>query len=443
MTVDVVVIGGGIVGITTALFLKESGLKVILIESDRIATKTTGHTTAKITSLHGLLYGYLISSFGVKNARIHAQASEEAIKRIESICQKYHISCDFIHTSAFTFAETTKEAEKVRKEVEAAKKLGLPASFTKDLPLPVKSYGAVKFDRQAQFHPRKYLLPLADKIPGNGSFIFENTRALNFQEGEPCIVETDRGKIRAKDVVIATHVPFFKKPGLFFSRLYQIHSYVLGVYIKGKVPEGMYYGTKTHTIRNQTSGKGTILLMGGIEHKVGEGGDIEKIYAGLVNYYSRLFPVEKISYHWSTQDPDTPDRIPFIGRVLPDSRHIFAASGFHGWGMTNGTVAAMIISDLILGKDNPWKEFYNPNRLNLKESASRFVSENVDAGRQFIKGKFAEKDKHEPRFCTFEGCKLSWNNAENTWDCPCCGSRFTGKGKVLYGPAVFDLPEKD
>lgn len=480
--VDVVIVGGGIVGLTTALFLKEAGLKIAVIEARKIVKGVTGHTTAKVTSQHSLIYDYLISTFGKEKAKFYGNSNEEAITRIESVSKKYRIDCDFKRLPAYVFAENSEDSGKVKKEVEAAKNLGLPASFEENFSskgrpssgwdFPLESYGAIKFDNQAQFHPRKYLLGVAEQIPDEDNFIFENTTVLSFKEGEPCTVITDKGVVKAKDVVIATHVPFFKSPGAFFTRLYQIRSYVYGLYIKGKLPEGVFYGTLSHTIRSQPTKKGTIILMGNEDHKAGQGGDIVARYKRIVEYYKKFFEIEEIDYHWSTQDPDTPDRVPFIGKISSNSKHVFMASGFAGWGMTNGTVAAMLISDLILGKDNPWKELYDPGRVTIEASTfGRFISENANVAEKFIGGKIAELEEidvskvtpgeglvgklngqkvgafkdNEGRVygvklnCTFEGCDLAWNNAEKTWDCPCCGSRFFFDGKVMQGPATKDL----
>lgn len=436
LEVDVAIIGGGIVGLTTALLLKEAGLKVAVIEARKIVQGVTGHTTAKVTSQHSIVYDYLISTFG-DDAKIYADSNQKAIDIIESISKKYRIDCDFKRVPAYVFAEKEEDTEKVKKEVEAAKSLGLPVTYEDNFDFPIKSFGAYRFDNQGRFHPRKYLLGIAKQIPGDGSYIFENTMALSYEEGEPCTVTTNHGEIRAKDVVVATHVPFFKNPGNFFTKLYQVRSYVYGLYIGGKLPEEVFYGTLSHTIRSQEVDKGTIFLMGNEDHKAGHGGDIIERYKRMAQYFKERFEVKEIDYHWSTQDPDTPDRVPFIGKVSPNSNHVFMASGFSGWGMTNGTVSALLISDLILGESNSWEKFYDPNRITVEaKSFGRYIFENADIARQFIGGKVYAGVVPK---CTFEGCNLEWNNAEKTWDCPCCGSRFYADGRVMQGPALYDL----
>lgn len=468
---DVAVIGAGIVGITSALLLKEAGLKVALIESGRVADGVSGHTTGKITSQHGLIYDHLLSAFGKDRAGIYAKANEAAIDQVESIVRKYNIQCDFLRTPAYTFAETQEDADAIRKEVDAAVKLGLPASYEYQLPIPIASYGAIKFANQAQFHPRKYLLALVQRIPGDGSAVYENTRATKIDEGEPCIITTDKGFFRAREVVAATHAPFFRDPGLFFTRLYQYRSYLFGFYIDGPVPEGMFYSTQGHTIRTQPTNKGTIILAGGASHKAGQGGDIIQRYNTLLGFYQNAMTVKEVDYHWSSQDPDTPDGMPYIGLASAHSKHLYVASGFRKWGMSNGTVAAMLISDAIRGKENPWQEAFDPSRVDVIASASRLIAENANEIQHYIADRLQPGERivlaglpagqgaagrlgGEPAgvfrdyqgqvhavvpSCSFEGCRLAWNNAEKTWDCPCCGSRFNYDGTLVMGPASADL----
>lgn len=465
---DVLVIGAGIVGVTTAFNLLDSGKKVTLIDWSKVVSGVTGHTTAKATSLHGLIYRDLIKTFSEKEARLHYEAQERAIDTIEEISNKLGIDCDFKRTFAVTFAESKEYSEKIKEEVEAAEKIGANSSYVLDIPLNIKSFGGVRFENQGQFHPRKYCLGLIDELRKAGVEVYENTKALKLEKGDTYIVQTENARIRAKDVVVATHVPFFKSPGGFFSKLYQIHSYVLAISINDEIPEGMFYGTGTHTIRNQNYDNEIVLIAGGEDHKVGQGGDIEKRYLSIVDYYSKVFDVKGYKLYWSTQDPDSPDRLPYIGKI---SDHLYMASGFSGWGMTNGTVSGMLISDLIKGKDSELKELYNPNRKNWKASAGRFLKENANVAGAFMGGKFSKEEEIDVKqlkpgegrkgklngetvgaykdengkvfiispFCTFEGCELSWNNAEKTWDCPCCGSRFSYDGKTILGPTVHDL----
>src|SRR4051812_18295697 len=239
-SVDVAIIGGGIAGVTTALLLKQAGASVAIIEAGRIAESVTGNTTAKVTSQHGLIYDHLISQFGAEGAQAYADSQEAAIEKIAALVDLNKIDCDFMRTDAYVYTESQDELERITAEVEAATKLGLPASYAESTPLPFEIKGAIRFANQARFHPRKYLLALIEKITGDGSHIFESTRALEIEEKERiCHVNTDKGKVRAGHVVIATHFPFYD-PAMYFARMHPKRSYVLGCRLNSKAPEGMF-----------------------------------------------------------------------------------------------------------------------------------------------------------------------------------------------------------
>jgi glycine/D-amino acid oxidase-like deaminating enzyme/nitrite reductase/ring-hydroxylating ferredoxin subunit len=465
---DVVVIGGGIVGITTALRLRDEGLKVVLIEMGKIAQGVSGNTTAKVTSQHNLIYDYLISSFGQKKAQLYAESNQKAIDEIEKNINRFSIDADFIRVPAYIIADSQQMNKQIKKEVDAAKKLNLPASYEVKSLLPFKTFGAVKFENQARFHPRKYLLSLAKKINSRGSFIFENTKAIKIEKN---VVINDKGKIKADNIVVASHVPFFKTPGLFFSRLYQYQSYGLGIYLKEEFPDEMLLTTgenDTHTFRLQETKSGMMLIGGGNGHKVGQMKNPQQIYQRLADFYLKNFKVKKIAYHWSAQDPKTPDRVPYIGKI---SENTYIATGFAKWGMTQSMVSAILITDLIMNRKNEWQDLYDPNRKDILNSAGSFVKEVGNTAKNLMTGKMRTEDQIEVNelengdakigtingrevgiykdekgnihavspFCTFEGCKVRWNNEDKTWDCPCCGSRYTFDGKVINGPATVDL----
>jgi len=472
--VDTVVVGGGIVGITTAYLLKEAGQKVALLESGRIASDVTGHTTAKITSSHGLIYHYLIKNFGEDKALLYATANQSAIEKVAQIIKLENISCDFLRTSAYTFTENESKLKNIEREVEAAERLDLPVRYTSNAPLSFVK-GAIEFSDQAQFHPRKYCTALAYKINNKGSLVFEKTRALSLkEEADSVTVVTNKGEIKGKNVVIATHFPFYDS-GKFFTRLFPYRSYAYAVKINGTIPEGMYYTEDgEYSVRNQLTRDGSILIIGGGSHKAGQVSDTFSYYKDLERWIRNKFDVEEITNHWSTQDNDTMDRVPYIGRS-PGMKRTYLATGFGGWGMTNGILSAMINSDLILGKENEWADFFDPGRYSkVLKSARKIVTENINVARSFIAGyigrprygdikeipknegavlniegskkavsKDSEGENHILRpNCTHLGCLINWNNAEKTWDCPCHGSRFSSQGKVIHGPAVTDLKEE-
>jgi glycine/D-amino acid oxidase-like deaminating enzyme/nitrite reductase/ring-hydroxylating ferredoxin subunit len=467
ITTDVAVIGGGLAGLTAATLLKEAGKTVAVIEARRIVHGVTGYTTAKLTSLHGLIYDHLVRHFGEEKARRYGEANQAAIELVADTVRQKGIGCDFSRTEAYTCAESPDRVKEIEAEVEAARRLGLPASLTDRTPLPFPVAAAVRFDNQARFHPRKYLLALAARIPGEGSSLFEQTRVTDISEGEPCTVVTDRGEITARDVIIATHFPAVDK-ALYFARLAPHRSYVLAVSLDGPVPPGMYLCEEPfYSLRSHPGPNGELLLVGGEKHKAGQGGDTMARYHRVEQWARGRFPVRSVEYRWSTQDNWTPDRIPYVGRAAPGSRHLYVATGFGGWGMTGSTVAGMLLRDLILERENPWAELYDPNRFNL-ESVPPLVRENIDVAGHFFgdrlahgapaelapgegalveteQGKVATYQAEDGTLhrlspmCTHLGCVVSWNPGEKSWDCPCHGSRFAADGTVIHGPAIKDL----
>lgn len=234
--VDVVVVGGGMVGIITSYFLKQKGLTVAIIESDNILHGTTGHTTAKVTSQHGLIYNKTQNKLGDEIAQQYAQANQYAIKKIRQLIEENNIDCDYQQRPGYVYTQDDKYVQQVMDEAKTAESLGIEAEFVEEVPLPFATKGAVMFHEQGQFHPLKFLLPLADEIPGNGSYIFQQTRAVEVVEGNPKAVITEHGnEVKAERVIVASHYPFHDKPGLYFSRVYPERSYVLAVKAKEKL----------------------------------------------------------------------------------------------------------------------------------------------------------------------------------------------------------------
>ena len=258
VSVDVAVVGAGITGVTAAVLLKRAGKTVALLDWSRIARAATGHTTAKVTSGHGVVYGQLTDTFGEQGARIYAVSNQSAIERIAELAEAGGIDCDFERKANYVVAEKDEERARLEREAEVMQKLGLPASFVTETPLPYEVAGAVKLDNQAQFHPRKYLLGLAETIPGDGSHVFENTRVTHVNQGEPCTVETERGNVKASDVVLATHLPFMDR-GLFFAKAHPHRSYAVAAPIDpDEAPDGMFInaGVPTRSVRTIRDGSG-------------------------------------------------------------------------------------------------------------------------------------------------------------------------------------------
>lgn len=469
---DAVVAGGGIVGITTAFLLKQAGLKVVLLEADRILQGTTGHTTAKVTCQHGLIYDKIQGKLGLEKAAQYYQANLSAMKWIRTTAEEREIDCDLKSQSAYVYTQTDNYIAKIQKEAEAAQEIGIPCEYVEEIPLPYPIKGVLRFMDQAQFHPLKFLSALARDIPGDGSHLFEQTRAVDIHIDGQCTVTTGNGhKVLAEHAVIATHYPFYDGHGLYFSRLYPDRSYAMGVTILDEYPGGMYITAEDpgRSLRSQPFENGMLIIAGGEHHKTGQGPDTRTHYENLAAFAQDTFGLQEIHYRWSAQDYTTPDEVPYAGPLTSKTPNLYIACGFRKWGMTNGTASAHLIADLIVKDESPYQDLYDPSRFTLAGSVKNFVVENADVAKQFVSGKLSpvpdEPDlaPMEGRVvegegqklgvfkdgggrlhwvdttCPHMGCELAWNSAEHSWDCPCHGSRFTCEGDILEGPAQKPL----
>ena len=455
---DVLVIGAGIAGILTAYMLKQKGREVVLIDAAEIASGNTKNTTAKITSQHDLIYSKLITEFGEEKARQYAKANELAIKKYKEIIEDKRIECDFEEKPAYVYS--LNEVDVLKEEVEAAKNLGIDAEFVQEANLPFKINGAVKFNNQAQFNPLKFLKGISNEL-----VIYENTRALEIKEN---LVVTSGGNITANNIVVATHYPIMNAPGYYFMKMHQERSYVLALENTSEI-DGMYIDLNKEGYSFRTYNN--LLLLGGISHRTGEneeGGS----YDELRKVAKKLYPKAKEKYYWSAQDCMTIDGIPYIGRYSSETPNIYVATGFNKWGMTSSMVSAMIISDMILEKENDFSEIFSPRRFDLSLSINNIANDLIETAKNFIAQKVyipsseiehiknghggiieyngekvgVYKNKEGKEFfvstkCTHLGCQLSWNADELTWDCPCHGSRFDYKGRLIGSPATKDLVE--
>lgn len=469
--VDVAVVGGGIAGLTTALLLAETGATVAVLEAGRIAAGVTGYTTAKVSSLHGLTYASLEKSLGSDAARTYGQANEAGIAEIARLVTEFAIDCDFERLPAFTYTEETDQVGSIEAEVEAARSAGLAASFTTETGLPYPVQAAICVDDQAQFHPRRFCLALAEALLRYGAEVFEDTRVLDIDEGSPCRVTTAAGELTANQVVIATQLPIVDRAGL-FGRAHPERSYAMTVTLNGPAPQGMYLSadSPTRSVRPVVAG-GRDAVLGGEGHKVGHDPDTRERYAALERWAGERFDVAEITYRWSAHDYVPADSVPYIGRAGPLSKRLYVATGFKKWGMTTAAVAAMILRDRIGGRDNPWAKLFDSTRLDVKGEVKSVITENVGVAKRFVgdrlrarsappaaelapgEGAIAELDgdriaafrDDDGRLhavsarCTHLGCLVAWNTAERSWDCPCHGSRFDPDGNVLQGPAVKPL----
>jgi glycine/D-amino acid oxidase-like deaminating enzyme len=429
LTADVVVVGAGITGLATARELHDRGVDVVVVEADRVASGSTGFTTAKVTSLHGLPYRDLLDRHGEAKARQYADANQWALERIASIG-------DVDRLPAFSFTTDPARVGDVEADVDAARALGLPASLVVgDVGLPFDVAAAVRFDDQAQVHPRR----LAQRI-AEGLTIFEQTRVFALEEtSEGVQLKTSTGAtIDARHAVLATLLPF-DDAGAFFAKTEPVRSYAMAVRVGGEPIEGMYLGLDDPTrsirpLRFDDGGAG--LVVGGNGHRVGEEPDTDGRYAELEAWARATFDVTAVEARWSAQDYAPVDHVPYIGRS-PRRRHTYVATGFRKWGMTTGVVAGRILADAITDTDNPWAEVFDATRIDVAGSVKDFLQDNAHILKPFVQGHVGPKTKR----CTHLGCIVSWNEAEASWDCPCHGSRFDGAtGAVLEGPAVEPLP---
>lgn len=473
---DVCIIGGGLTGLTTAYYLSKTNLKVILLEKFRLCEHASGNTTAKITSQHDLFYDYLIQSQGKEKAKQYLEANEEAIKNIENIVKDENIDCDFERADNYVYTLKKEELEKIKKEVEAVQKLGFPAEFTTNSELPFDILGAIKFPKQAKFNPCKYANGLVNAIRKKENVaIFENTKVVDLKEAENSLYKiiTEKGYcITAKHVVIASHYPIINAPGYYFLKMYQEMSYLIGVETDKPLFNGMYINSETPTVSFRTAKKDgkDLLLIGGMGHKTGERKDISDSYKNLEAIAKKYYPDCKIPYHWCTEDCISLDKIPYIGEFSSLMPNVYVGTGYKKWGMTTSNVAANIITDKILGKQNPYEEVFTSTRLEpvknykelgnlVKEVATSWTVEKLKISEEKLqdlkKGEGgiielenkkvgAYKDENGKIYivkpvCSHLGCELTWNNLEKTWDCPCHGSRFDYKGKSIYDPSVKDL----
>ncbi|MCE9669622.1 FAD-dependent oxidoreductase [Myxococcus stipitatus] len=473
LSVDVAIIGGGVAGLTTALLLKRAGKRVAVLEMHRILSGQTGQTTAHLTELLDTPYSSLRQDFGEKGARLAAMSSRVALEQIATLVETLQLDCGFQRVPGFRYAETARELESLERELPAARDAGLIASVVRTAPLPFPVKGAMRVEDQALFHPRQYLLGLADRIPGDGSHLFEGTRVTDIHDGRPCRVVTDRGTVNATAVVEATHSPLNRVS--LQTRLYPYRTYAVAGPLEGPLEPGLYYDSQDpyHYSRTQVVDGRAYLVVGGEDHKVGAEEDTDRRYAALADYTLRRFPVRQLTHRWSGQVIEPVDGLPFIGRN-GSSRHVYVATGFSGTGMTFGTLAGMLLTDLILGNESPFAALYSHSRKKPLAGVKDFIQENADVAFRFVADRLARPEgRHlsdvapgeakvlevegqkvavyrEPDgtahavspVCTHLGCHVHWNGAERSWDCPCHGARYSPTGKVLNGPAMKDLPSR-
>ena len=477
LDVEVAVIGAGITGLSAAHLLKQAGKTVAVVEMNRIGYGATGYTTAKLAVGHSLVYAALTESYDVETASRYARSNQEAIEQVARIVSELSIQCDFEWASNYVYTESRESVERIEREVEAARAAGVEAELTTDTDLPYPITGAVKVAGQAQFHPWKYLAALARAVDGDGSHVFEATRATRVRSGSPSVVETAHARVRAGHVIVATQLPFLDR-GLFFAKAHPTTSYAIAAAVDaGSAPRGMYISVDrpTRSVRSTVGEDGRrILIVGGEGHKPGAELDTRRCYERLEAFLADRFEATA-EYRWSTHDYASLDKLPYIGRLRRRDERILAATGFAKWGMTKGTLAASMLTDAILGRPNEYEDLYDANRVGARRALATFAKENTAVAAFFFRDRtrrrpgedeverlapgegvvariggkhyaVSRKDDGElltlSARCTHLGCVVGWNSADRAWECPCHGSRYAADGTLVQGPATKDLPSQ-
>lgn len=476
VTVDVTVVGGGISGLTAAVLLARAGKRVAVVEGRRIGSGETGRTTAHLTELLDTRYYELSSKFGKDGARQAAESSRAALDRIEEFTRILGNGCGFTRVPAFLYTENAEHRDDLLRELASLKEVGSDAAWTDEIPLPIQNFGGIRVEHQAQFRPLDYLSTLVAEFQKRGGVIFEQSPMLelNENEGRPCRVRTPEGTVSSRDVLELTNTPV--------SNLFAIHtkvaayrSYALAATLPaGGPPPGLFFDTESpyHYLRTEQTSEGSFLIVGGEDHKTGQD-DSARRYTALEDYLSEHFPNAELKYRWSGQIIEPSDGLPYIGKNS-GSEHVYIATGFSGNGISFGTLAAMILTDAVLGVENPWADLYKATRVKPIAQAPKVISESLDFPAYLTRDRLLRKgdvDSEEripngegrlihaggkmlavyrdeqgqlhkrSAVCTHLGCNVRFNSAEKSWDCPCHGSRFDVDGRVLNGPALADLAE--
>ena len=460
---DVAVVGGGITGLTTALLLKRRGLRVVVLEADRVASGVSGNNTAKVTALQSTVYSQIRSAHGLAAATDYATASLAAVAQVAELAKG--ISCDLRRAPAVTYAYTESEVRDVDHELITARQVGLPVKAIGDVDLPFEVHAAVRLDDQIALHPVKYLQGLAEAIDGDGSLVCEHSRVLDVSGHR---VSTADGRVTAEKIVIATHYPTLDR-GLYFPRLELTRAYCVAARVSTP-PQALAISTGSPSW--SISAHEDKLILAGQSHPTGK--PVVEPFRRLEDFARKHWQVEEITHRWSAQDPTSYDHLPMIGSYTPGNTTLFTATGYMKWGLTSGTFAAALLADLVTGKPNDLAERFSPHRVSLKslptlmkknaEVALEMVgdrvlpadatsSENLPRGQAHVVrdglGKMGvyrddDGDLHAVSMrCTHLGCLVRFNAAERSWDCPCHGSRFDVDGEVLEGPATRPLPRKE
>ena len=467
MSADVLIIGGGITGMTCAYCLGLKGLSSVLIEAGGLCDGTTGNTTGKVTVQHGAAYSGLIKKHGLETAREYCRSQTEALDFVKNTVQAEQIDCQLRESTSCLYAADENDREAVEEENVAARRAGLDAELNKNPWFPVPNIILSCVKNQAAVHPVRYVEALASAAVKKGTALYSGTKAIRVEDGDDIRVRCEDGiEINAKHLVMATGYPFYDGPNLFFSKLYPKRSYGIAVKTKNEWPDGCYItaGKPTRSFRTHTEDGHSVLLVAGDGHVTGRGKeDMSVHFENLMQFAEKLAGVNGVLAMWSAQDYESPDLLPYIGRISDDS-NIYVASGYRKWGLTNGTLAGNMLSELITTGNCRYESLYSRTRPDFLSAPGTAIRGNVSSMAALVKsklegaGSFEKLEIGEGRMirfdgkkagiyrnenddvtilditCTHMGTELKFNAAEKTWDCPAHGGRFSTDGKLLEGP---------
>ena len=478
ISTDVCIIGAGIFGITCAYYLTKLGYSVAVLDKGEVGGRTTGHTTAKITSQHDIFYSYLLDSYGEDFAKKYLYSNQEAIENIYSIIKEENISCDFEWQNSFVYTTEKSELAKIQKEVSVVNSLGFPAQFVTKCGLPFPIEGSICFPKQAMFNPLLFLDGLCNCIEERGGNIFTHTLVTDVRKsGDSYVsfVTSENSKectVTSPFVIVATHYPFLNVPGFYFTKMYQSTSYLIAIDPKKTLFSGMYISSSSPVYSFRTANyKGRkLLLVGGSDHKTGSPTSYADSYGDLENVAKKYYPNCEVLFRWNTRDCIPLDKIPYIGEYSHLMPNCYVGTGFKKWGMTSANVAANIVVSKICGNTLDYSDIYDSTRVHPLKNFDEMKNILVQSGNSLIfdKLKSPQMSFDEIKnnsggiievngqkvgiykngdgnifavkpFCTHLGCLLSWNDVDKTWDCPCHGSRFDAMGHNIYDPAFKDL----